>query len=149
MKNYLYVLSAVWLIVIGIPLVSKPNLALGIVFFLSCICIPFWAALDLGSDKKQNDGRIRFEDFINVVFSFMAIAMWFILPTIGNETSYEAVLGFWKTMILWWYKKTVKSLGFHCFFVIFLFCLSGFVFIVFFEFFQQTAAFEAAQVVNV
>lgn len=100
MKNYLYVLSAVWLIVIGIPLVSKPNLALGIVFFLSCICIPFWAALDLGSDKKQNDGRIRFEDFINVVFSFMAIAMWFILPTIGNETSYEAVLGFWKTMIL-------------------------------------------------
>ncbi len=81
-------------------MVSKPNLALGIVFFLSCICIPFGAALDLGSDKKQNDGRARFEDFINVVFSFMAIAMWFILPTIGNVAPFEEVWGFWKTMIL-------------------------------------------------
>lgn len=43
MKKYVYVFSALWLIVIGVPLLFKPTIALGIVFFLSCISVPFWA----------------------------------------------------------------------------------------------------------
>lgn len=44
MKKCVYVFSALWLIVIGVPLLFNPTIALGIVFFLSCICVPFWAS---------------------------------------------------------------------------------------------------------
>lgn len=43
MKKYVYVFGALWLIAIGVPLLFNPTIALGIVFFLSCICVPFWA----------------------------------------------------------------------------------------------------------
>ena len=44
MKKYVYVFSALWLIVIGVPLLFNPTIALGIVFLMSCICVPCWAA---------------------------------------------------------------------------------------------------------
>lgn len=43
MKKYVYVFGALWLIAIGVPLLFNPTIALGIVFFLSCISVPFWA----------------------------------------------------------------------------------------------------------
>ena len=43
MKKYVYVFGVLWLIAIGVPLLFNPTIALGIVFFLSCICVPFWA----------------------------------------------------------------------------------------------------------
>lgn len=43
MKKYVYVFGALWLIAIGVPLLFNPTIALGIVFFLSCIGVPFWA----------------------------------------------------------------------------------------------------------
>ena len=43
MKKYVYVFGALWLIAIGVPLLFNPTIALGVVFFLSCICVPFWA----------------------------------------------------------------------------------------------------------
>lgn len=43
MKKYVYVFGVLWLIAIGVPLLFSPTIALGIVFFLSCISVPFWA----------------------------------------------------------------------------------------------------------
>lgn len=43
MKKYVYVFGVLWLIAIGVPLLFNPTIALGIVFFLSCISVPFWA----------------------------------------------------------------------------------------------------------
>ena len=43
MKKYVYVFGILWLIAIGVPLLFNPTIALGIVFFLSCISVPFWA----------------------------------------------------------------------------------------------------------
>lgn len=43
MKKYVYVFGVLWLIAIGVPLLFNPTIALGIMFFLSCICVPFWA----------------------------------------------------------------------------------------------------------
>ena len=43
MKKYVYVFGALWLIAIGVPLLFNPTIALGVMFFLSCICVPFWA----------------------------------------------------------------------------------------------------------
>ena len=43
MKKYVYVFGVLWLIAIGVPLLFNPTIALGIVFFLSCVCVPFWA----------------------------------------------------------------------------------------------------------
>lgn len=42
MKKYVYVFGVLWLIAIGVPLLFNPTIALGIVFFLSCISVPFW-----------------------------------------------------------------------------------------------------------
>ena len=39
MKKYVYVFGALWLIAIGVPLLFNPTIALGIVFFLSCISV--------------------------------------------------------------------------------------------------------------
>lgn len=44
MKKYAYVFGALWLIAIGVPLLFNPTIALGIVFFLSCISVPFWTS---------------------------------------------------------------------------------------------------------
>lgn len=43
MKKYVYVFGVLWLIAIGVPLLFNPTIALGVMFFLSCICVPFWA----------------------------------------------------------------------------------------------------------
>lgn len=43
MKKYVYVFGVLWLIAIGLPLLFNPTIALGVMFFLSCICVPFWA----------------------------------------------------------------------------------------------------------
>lgn len=43
MKKYVYVFGILWLIAIGVPLLFNPTIALGVVFFLSCIGVPFWA----------------------------------------------------------------------------------------------------------
>lgn len=43
MKKYVYVFGVLWLIAIGVPLLFNPTFALGVMFFLSCICVPFWA----------------------------------------------------------------------------------------------------------
>ena len=43
MKKYVYVFGALWLIAISVPLLFNPTIALGVMFFLSCICVPFWA----------------------------------------------------------------------------------------------------------
>ena len=43
MKKYVYVFSVLWLIAIGVPLLFNPTISLGVMFFLSCICVPFWA----------------------------------------------------------------------------------------------------------
>ena len=44
MKKYVYVFGILWLIAIGVPLLFNPTIALGVVFFLSCIGVPFWAS---------------------------------------------------------------------------------------------------------
>lgn len=43
MKKYVYVFGVLWLIAIGVPLLFNPTISLGVMFFLSCICVPFWA----------------------------------------------------------------------------------------------------------
>lgn len=43
MKKYVYVFGILWLIAIGVPLLFNPTIALGILFFLSCVSVPFWA----------------------------------------------------------------------------------------------------------
>lgn len=43
MKKYVYVFGVLWLIAIGVPLLFNPTIDLGVMFFLSCICVPFWA----------------------------------------------------------------------------------------------------------
>ena len=43
MKKYVYVFGVLCLIAIGVPLLFNPTIALGVMFFLSCICVPFWA----------------------------------------------------------------------------------------------------------
>ena len=40
------------------------------------------------------------ENYVTFRFSPIVIAIWFILPLIGNEAPFKAVWGFWKTMIL-------------------------------------------------
>ena len=44
MKKYVYFFGILWLIAIGVPLLFNPTIALGVVFFLSCIGVPFWAS---------------------------------------------------------------------------------------------------------
>lgn len=44
MKKYVYVFGILWLIAIGVPLLFNPTIALGITFFLSCVCVPFWVS---------------------------------------------------------------------------------------------------------
>lgn len=51
MKKYVYVFGVLWLIAIGVPLLFNPTIALGVMFFLSCICVPFWAT-ELEKIKK-------------------------------------------------------------------------------------------------
>ena len=43
MKKYVYVFGVLCLIAIGVPLLFNQTIALGVMFFLSCICVPFWA----------------------------------------------------------------------------------------------------------
>ncbi len=44
MKKCVYVLGVLWLIFISVPLLFKPTIDLGITFFLSCVCVLFWAS---------------------------------------------------------------------------------------------------------
>ena len=43
MKKYVYVFGVLCLIAIGVPLLFNQTIALGVMFFLSCICVLFWA----------------------------------------------------------------------------------------------------------
>ena len=43
MKKYVYVFGVLCLIAIGVLLLFNQTIALGVMFFLSCICVPFWA----------------------------------------------------------------------------------------------------------
>ena len=146
MKKYVYVFGVLWLIFIGVPLLFKPTIALGIVFFTSCICVPFWAsecekiekydfysevydklydvkkenfdvyyktqkildsynlniwtknALNIVKDKRNAAFEEYQENYVTFRFSPIAIIICFML--MENETPFEVVWEFWKTMIL-------------------------------------------------